>query len=150
MQKRGISPIIATVLVIFFVVILGTIVMMWVTGFFHGIQKSSETASEETMACSNANIRVKYSCIRSGDTIVMMVENMGLQQISGLNVRMMGASSGYQNLTKIDLGPASLKKVEVPIDASLSGLKDVEVLPIAYVGHEIMCNQINKITPKPC
>ncbi|MDD4877921.1 MAG: CARDB domain-containing protein [Candidatus Nanoarchaeia archaeon] len=64
MFRKGISPLIATVLIIGFTVALAAIIMTWGTTFSKGMQKTTEATTEEQLACAqDVNIDLSSACI---------------------------------------------------------------------------------------
>ena len=50
MKKRGISPLIATVLIIGFTIVLAALVMQWGSGLFENIRAGSEERAEKALS----------------------------------------------------------------------------------------------------
>ncbi len=64
MKKKGISPVVATILLIAIVIILALIVFLWAKGFIQeSIQKKGMSADQ---ACDEINLQASYSS-SSGD-----------------------------------------------------------------------------------
>lgn len=57
-NKKAISPLIATVLLIGFTVALAAVVMTWGGGFIRKTTESTETSAETTLACANLNLEI--------------------------------------------------------------------------------------------
>ena len=56
MKKKGVSPLIATVLLIGFTVVLGVLVFNWIRGLTEGTMSSSGTQVETTMKCAGVDV----------------------------------------------------------------------------------------------
>ncbi|MBW3017302.1 hypothetical protein KY316_02930, partial [Candidatus Woesearchaeota archaeon] len=87
MNKKAVSPLIATVLLIAFAVALGAIVMNWGESFVRETQETAEEASEGRLDCTLAvdfeiiNARYQES---DGDNanVTILVRNAGDQEIA--------------------------------------------------------------------
>jgi len=58
-NKKGISPLIATVLLIGFAVALAAVVMTWGGGFIKKTTEETGTTAEKTMMCARLNLRIE-------------------------------------------------------------------------------------------
>ena len=88
-NKRGISPLIASVLLIAFVVTLFLIISSWVQRSVvePGLQKSQE-GFEGALGCLNTNIDIiKYTCDSANKKISLGVDNIGDTDLIKLQVR---------------------------------------------------------------
>ena len=95
MFKRGISPLIATVLIIGFTVALAAIIMTWGTTFSKGIQKSTETTTDEQMACAQeVQISLDSACYNPTKTaVILTIKNDGSKVITAMTARFFTAAS---------------------------------------------------------
>ena len=145
MNKRGISAIIATVILIAFVIIIGGIVWIYIQRF------SSEQLEDigDDEACFDLNINIVEACytiINPGDdTIRIKVESESTQEVdSGFLVRIFGGSemlAPSEPFTK--LKGFNVVDIEVPYDSSKIGTVDkVEVIPKVRRedGSQIVCS----------
>lgn len=87
MKKRGISPVIATVLLIAMVVVLGLIIFMWFRGFTQEAVTKFDTNVE--LVCSDATFDASYaedklSVINTGNVPIyrVKVKSLGLGSFS--------------------------------------------------------------------
>lgn len=81
MRKRGISPLIATVLLIGFIVALVAVVMLWGKGFIQEKAEKEGKLAQAQLSCNNVDIDIKLS---GGNLLVV---NKGSQVINGFIVR---------------------------------------------------------------
>ncbi len=73
-NKKGISPLIATVLLIGFAVALAAVVMTWGGGFIRKTTEETGTTAEKTMMCARLDLRIEgYSC--KGNKITLSNNN---------------------------------------------------------------------------
>ncbi len=139
--KKGVSPLIATVLLIAFAVALGAVVMNW------GKAQLEEQFSASAV-CRDVEIRwfdVAGSpdvCF-DGSEVKMTVQNGPKMELSGLKIII----DGTQDLRIADsaaegpIGKADPKKVNIPYDPQVYGsIRKVQVIPkISVAGEESVC-----------
>lgn len=77
---KGISPLIATVLLVVIVVAIGTVLMTWTSTFTTGTTRNVQNKSDTAVNCASANIAVDevYLVNGSSGTIRAIVKNIGL------------------------------------------------------------------------
>lgn len=92
MKKRGISPLIATVLLIGFVVAVGAVVMIWGKGFITERAQKEGALSQAQLDCNLVEIDLE------GDYIV----NTGSITIGGFIIRGNGVSKDKEDLEIMD------------------------------------------------
>jgi len=147
-MKKGISSLIATVLIIGFVVVLAVAIITWGSSFFKSLKEQSESMAFESMSCaSDVSISLKSACL-IGNELIFLVENSGSKDFEGLLVRFYGGSGG--DSVSIDEGLASfgIKKFSSSFDIEKVGeLEKVEVFPmISFEGKTVFCsNNYDKI-----
>jgi len=86
-RQKGVSPLIATVLVLVMLMAMGAILWTWAQNFWHEQEQAQDTFSDETRRCSEAGFRVLkdkahcnfYGSLRTTDTnqVRIAVENTG-------------------------------------------------------------------------
>jgi len=132
MQKRGLSPLIASVLLIAFTVTLFLIISTWVQRSIvdPGLEDSGEKVAK-TLDCLSAKINIDSACAKStNDQISVHFDNEGDVALTGVNIRVVG-SSGAQNFDKNDaIQPLERKKyVETVVAATVGTITDIEIYP---------------------
>ena len=137
MNKNGIAPLIATVLIIAMTILLAVIIMAWAGVFSRGLLKSADTTSEKMMACGS-EVNVKYACFNDSK-IIFMVESYSSRPITGIIFRVLGSSGGYQEDLDTELKIAEIHKYEIERQA-VGNIKSVEILPKVNIqGKEEVC-----------
>jgi flagellin-like protein len=95
MGRRGVSPLIATVLLIAFSVALGAVVMNWGRGFISDRTSEVDSATGVQMQCS-VDIDVDFVVISgvkkvcydsTSDEVRLIVENKGVVNITGVRIQ---------------------------------------------------------------
>ena len=97
-SKKGISPLIATVLIIGFVIVLAALVMQWGSGLFENIKEETSTSSEISLACSTGLTNLKVMSATYTDDlnedgtsddpgVKVVIDNSNEQEIAGFLFR---------------------------------------------------------------
>ena len=129
MFKRGISPLIATVLIIGFTVSIASVIMVWGGDFIKGIQGRTEAAGSELSGCAEATIRVSGAEHTAPGKFNFLVENTGKPDIKSVIVRLNG-DKGSVSVTKPGLKSAAKKVLRTEFDSAETGLiANTEVIP---------------------
>jgi len=131
-NKRGISPLVATVLLVAIVIIIAILLWFWYHQFIEEQQQKAST--ELAQACMDAEIRIESETVCSGSEIKVELSNIGSSQITSVLINAIysdtsesfesgwvippGTSTGLQ-----DLGP------EFSITPT-----QLEIIPIVMVG----------------
>lgn len=128
MNKRGISPIISTVLLICAVVLLAVLILAWSGVFTRGLLGHAEETSEKMSACeAQTNLNIRHACTRD-DSITVMVESLGSKKVTGLIIRVLGSSGGYQEEIETELNVADLKRFDIE-KQDVGAISRIELLP---------------------
>lgn len=132
-SKKGVSPLIATILLIAFAVALGSVVMNW--GLNLSLGKSSDKCASVEIKIRNINgAEICYGGFGANSYINFIIDNVGETDINGLAVWITGDKG-----TKIsDLDDVTIKKdalfeikgKEVAYDSTAyGGIKNVQFIP---------------------
>ena len=109
-KKRGLSPVIATVLLIAMVVVIGMIVFLWFRGMSQeAIMKFGENIE---LACNKINLEASFS----GNNLV--ISNLGNIPISGMKVKIYDSEGNYESkvlsgFKQLDKGGVSESELSV-------------------------------------
>lgn len=145
-NKKGISTIIASTLILCTAVILAVIILAWGGAFSKGLLKHAEETSERVTACeSGVNVNIKYACVKE-DSITLMVESLGSRKIAGLIIRVLGSSGGYQQEIEEEMNVADLKRFDIARHEA-GVLNTIELLPkVDILGKIEICGVKDKET----
>ncbi|MFH1182626.1 MAG: archaellin/type IV pilin N-terminal domain-containing protein [Candidatus Woesearchaeota archaeon] len=151
-QKKGVSPLIATVLLIAFAVALGAVVMNWGKSFAIGTMDKVQDKSDQDTTCSgdvSLNV-VKLAdgtlqmCYGGGGTegyIFFIIENTGRVAINQIDMQVIGSSDVYANTTlngtSIEIGHALRKNLTYSY-TSYGDIRQVRVIPKIDLGGKIV------------
>ena len=152
-KKKGVSPLIATVLLIAFAVSLGAVVMNWGRGYVETTMTQADVQSAEKISCS---MDTSMGVVQVGDTQRLCIAN-GAEGEATLNFTLINTGSatlqGVQIIEIPDSG-APPDPVEVGSITSKSGMmyngteltgnrstiSQIEIVPIILVkGVRVIC-----------
>ena len=122
-NKKGISPLIATVLLIGFTVALGVMVYLWLSGTL------SLQAKKGDVQCGPNDIaELEFtvpSCIVNNNELTLQVSNQGKKRIDGFWIAM---ENGPTPLLPNNIKAGSEEKIG--ITGAPAGLESVELIPV--------------------
>ena len=152
MQKRGISPLIATVLIIGFTIVLAAIIFIWLSGSVEKIIISQEEAEKE-LSCTDIKLDIKKACVENS-YISLLIENTGAKDIKAELFRLKGDLN--TNIAKKEeiissFGTKNFNFVYNPF--ILGNLNKIELFPtIDYNNQTYQCERMFEypITDCPC
>src|SRR3989344_4009696 len=111
--KKGISPLIATVLIIGFTIVLAAMVMQWGGGLFTKIKSQTDISSEVSLICSSGLSNLKLTNAKlAGTNIEVTADNTNDQTVTGFLFR----------IHKAD-GTITTKNTEVAEEVTLPAVK---------------------------
>ncbi len=156
--KKGISPLIATVLIIGFTVALAAVILTWGTSFTKQIAKGTEDTTEIQLACAqDVQFDVKSACYDDvNNGIKFIVENNGNRDIVNFSVRLkitdtnvVSGNVGSAQVSRFGLKPFTAFASADPEDPNFQGLSgqegsvtEVTLLPVIKIaGKEVTCAQ---------
>ncbi len=155
-NKKGISPLIATVLIIGFTIVIAALVITWGTNLFKKTQQQTGELSDVNLACTevlgsmdiNANVDPN-----APGTLTLTVDNGANREVGGFTLRVYNAdqtsaetidSSDATKVTSPDgtdvLAASGLKTFTVTYDSSL-------VAEVGKVGVRPKVNVKGKLEP---
>ena len=131
MNKKGISPLIATVLIIGFVIVLAALVMQWGGDLFKNVQDETSKTSDFKITCSSKLTGLEVS-IKDGKVVV---DNKNDQDIAGFKVR----SYKVDGTVNSDDKDEELLAYEINPDlgVGLNGVSEVGIFPKVDVQGEV-------------
>jgi len=138
-KKRGISPLIATVLIIGFTIALAAVIMTWGSGFIKGMQKETEETAEKTMTTTTGvGFEIRDAEVKK-DELRLLIENQNKMALESFLVRIYG-KAGTDTITINDKVEAyNIKKITALFNVSAIGqIEEVEVLPIVRIKDELV------------
>jgi len=153
MEKRGISPLVATVLLIGFAIVLGALVWVFFSGTVLDYQDKTSAQCSATDA-AETTITVSSCTIELGNPIKVNITaaNIAQSTIDGFRVRMITANQGNSMLHVDTFDPGDSRTFSLKQSSSLTEtVKEVEVAPFLIEGSNkvVVCDQnTQKVTCK--
>lgn len=144
MKKKGVSPLIATVLIIGFTIALAAIIITWSTGFTKKMQATTEETSTTQISCAT-DVIFKISSVCTMDDVVykITVQNDGKEDIKNWKVRSYKDANSVEtsNVTTTDPSVPAFGIKQIEIKPALTPIKKFEIFPvIEKVGKDITCS----------
>lgn len=159
-NKRGISPLIATVLIIGFTVALAAVIMVWGQGFIKGMQEKTEAGADVQLICAqDVSMSVSDVCEEKDDAtgeltgnLKVTVKNDGSKALSKITLRLYESASniGTVELPQLDAFDVKTYPVAASVFAPMlsTAIKQVEGIPIVTIeGKEVPCTQSGSMFP---
>ncbi len=157
MKKRGVSPLLSTVLIIAFVVVLAAFIFGWGKGYIEDLTESAGEKTEEKIFClQSVGFEISTLCYSSDKgTLKVGVDNRGKKDITGLIFRIKyldgSADAVLSGTEKVKSGTfpikeANLEVFEVEYDKT-KNLKEIEIIPkgILKQGKEVTCIESSEL-----
>ena len=79
-KKKGVSPLIASVLLIVFTVVVGSFILTWLMNYNNTNTDKAEKDTLYVLNCSNQNVNIN-SVTKDGGNITLFVENRGKESL---------------------------------------------------------------------
>ncbi|MFP4112390.1 MAG: archaellin/type IV pilin N-terminal domain-containing protein [Candidatus Woesearchaeota archaeon] len=128
-SKKGISPLIATVLLIAFAVALGAVVMNWGRTYVEDTAANAEKSSQIKIDCS-LGVKINVHDIGGDPQIcydedeeefVVYLNNKGSKGLEGIKTTIIGAENVVNYDQNVSLGVSNVKKFTFSYDTSDNG-----------------------------
>src|SRR3989344_731809 len=132
MEKRGFSPLIATVLLIGFTITIAAILMIWGGNL---VKERAEKISARTEAQTSCTAKVEIGlnsakCDTTEEIIKISVENKGSDTINAFRARINYDGDSETTTTYNLLNPTSQTSLKVEYDTSKGMPKSVIIFPV--------------------
>ncbi|MBS3117767.1 hypothetical protein J4430_02715 [Candidatus Woesearchaeota archaeon] len=145
-QKRGISPLIATVLILGFTVALGVLIINFSTSFTRNIQEQTTESSNTQIICAQEVLfSISNACDAGNNIVRVTVKNDGSRDIDRFISRFYRSESdvAQETLTFINNGNGissfNIESDEVTIPNG--PVRQVELIPVVTIsGKSVTCS----------
>ncbi len=113
MQKRAMSPLLSTIILIGFAIALGGVVMSW--------GKAGYTAEKQVMECEQTSLSLvsygenKGICSRDG-ILYFTMQNNGEMDLEGIKVSILGTNDIYSGVIDRKIDVADIVKLDIGYD----------------------------------
>ena len=146
-MKKGISPLIATVLLIAFTIAIAVIIMRWGTDFVKNITKSTEESTEMALKCTD--LKIEMSDIDCTDNKLKLTNN-GNIEIKSVKFRIYAAADVEIEDYTQKIESFGVKTISLTTDLGTSVTK-IEAIPVIVdpsgADHPCAEAMIQKINP---
>ena len=139
-NKRGISPLIATVLIIGFTIVLAALVITWGTNLFKGAQDRTSENAELSLACTEVLTSLDLTINNldeAAGTFDLVMDNGAQRALKGFVLRVYNTDE-----TSAD----TIDTAELTEDYTLEG-NNLRTFPISY--DTVLVENVVKIGVKP-
>lgn len=99
--KKGVSPLIATVLLISLVIILIVTVIFWVKGFVNERISKEGALADAELKCTEVNLDLK-NIETSNNNLIVELTNTGSEDIAGIIFKIEENTFDYSNLVTVE------------------------------------------------
>jgi flagellin-like protein len=146
-SKKGVSPLIATVLLIAFAVALGAVVMNWGRGY---VQDTVDFAGDKSDSEIDCSLDVGLKLVKIGSTkkicytnitnMTTLLENGATKAISGLRFRLISTNDDV-NTTDYNVSFAKAQTRKVIINQTFGeNISEVKIIPKIAIGSDnVLC-----------
>lgn len=152
MKKKGISPLIATVLILGFTVALAAIIMTWGTGFVKKMQEGTEDTADVQITCAtDVLFDIQNACETAvGGTYKLTIANNANKDISSFKIRFYESMDSVKTATYTfnDDGTAGLTAFSIESESDVASgfgvdkVKQIDAIPLINVNNkEVTCAQ---------
>lgn len=144
-DKKGISPLLSTILLIVLSIAIGAAVMSWGRAYVEQAAGAVQEKTEVQVSCqfdALAGVRKIGNepsiCYQDG-TLKLLLENAGSISINGISVDVIGNDISKTDVA-VNVGPAGIENVAVNYPANVVGeVKQVQITPKFFVGGKQVC-----------
>ncbi len=128
LNKKAISPLIATVLIIGFTVSLTAVVMTWGKGFITEKTQETSESAETQMRCINLEFTADKACI-TGNNVQLTLRNMKSERIDGFRFRSKDLPEVLEELSALE--PFTGKNIAKTLSRSVT---TIDIVPLVKEG----------------
>lgn len=143
MKKKGISPVVATVLLIGFVIAVILLVILWGKGYIEELAQKRGLLAEKQQQCGDVDITA-VKAVRTGGNIEVVLKNKRERRVDKFVFRVVGAGEGEAFESPNALEGLSVKpyNVEFP-ESDIQDISNLDVIPHLKValGHYVPCSK---------
>lgn len=137
MDKRGISPLIATVLIIGFTIVLAAVIFVWGNDFIKGSLQKVDASEEKLSTCAATTIKLTNINQTAPNKLKFTLENTGDSDIESIIIRIIGdkGTASVTNSTGAKIAEAKAYESEFNPD-QVGTASSIEILPTINIKNQ--------------
>jgi flagellin-like protein len=140
-SKKGLSPVIATILLIFLVLILAAIIFLWARGFFsEQLEKNGQAIENQ---CRDIKFKAEKGLIATGNLLTIELSNTGDINMYGISIKEIKGGDEEAHLFVVNLGAGETTSLEFNLESADS--ERVVVYPV-LLGNVVNSNDNKEYT----
>ena len=136
-RKKGVSPLIATTMLVGFTVAVVAMVVIWSRGYIEERAQKEEALANTKLKCENVRFTVEEACQR-GAELRLRTKNLASQQVDSWILRIKGddgVEATEQGVTIKGLETKDIDFDDTEFDAAAVGaISSIEVIPAVKAG----------------
>ena len=133
LSKKGVSPLIATVLLVGFTVSLVALVIVWARGFITEKAQKEDILAQARIKCQSLTFDVTYLA-QGGSSLTARVKNTGAQNSDGFIFRIKGADEVQPLETTDIIKRADSREIQTEIGGDVGIVSSVDIIPRIRAG----------------
>ncbi|MBU4242420.1 MAG: hypothetical protein KKA65_00610 [Nanoarchaeota archaeon] len=136
--KRGVSPLIATILLVGFTVSIVTLTILWSSGYVQERAQKEDKLAEARLNCENIKFTV-IEAYQSGSELFMTLENQAITKIDAFILRIYGDTGEVeavdlrQNLKELETKKVNLGTADFDVGV-VQTITTVDIIPQIKAG----------------
>lgn len=143
MKKKSISPLIATVLLIGFIIAIALLVILWGKGYVEELAQKRGLLAEKQQQCQNVEITaVKAEC--TGGNCMVVLKNKRETKVNKFVFRITGLEEGeaFEGIGSLNGLEVKQYDIEFP-ESDIRDVTSLDVIPHLQVvlGHYVPCSK---------
>ena len=143
LNKKALSPLIATMLLLSVSLALGAIVMNWGRNYVADEQLNAPNGDrlcEQYVSLRLVRMAEKPLICHTDNRLSFIIENLGVKSISKMQVSVLGSDDVFSASVTDALEPAAITKITIPNVPALGTIQEVYIRPvIKHEGADIVC-----------
>ncbi len=143
MKKKGISPLVATVLLIGLVIAIALLIILWGKNYIEELAEKRGILAEKQQQCQNVDITA-VKAERVGGTITVVLKNKRETTVNKFVFRITGSEKGTAFESPKSLKGLEVKEYDVEFpESDIKGVESLDVIPHLQVvlGHYVPCSK---------
>lgn len=133
LSKKGVSPLIATVLLVGFTIALIALVIVWARGFITEKAQKEDVLAQTRIRCQSLAFDVTYFS-QAGTSLTAKIKNIGSQNIDGFIFQAKGENE-VQPVELLDIiKRADTREVGAAISSDIGEVSSVDIIPRIKAG----------------